>query len=58
MLFNNEDKFEMVLSSQSPRVHSDNDNTINNIKTLLNGFKNIKCDPYISKVMEYREMEK
>lgn len=56
---NNEDKFEMFLSSQSSSVYSDIDNTINNdIKILLNGFKNIKCDPYVSKVMEYWKMEK
>lgn len=56
---NNEDEFEMFLSSQSSSVHNNNDNTMNNnIKTILNGFKNIKCEPYVSKVMEYWETEK
>jgi len=57
---NNEDEFELFLSSQSSisTVHSgDNDNAIN-IKILLNDFKNIKREPYISKVMNYWETEK
>jgi len=55
---NNEDEFEMFLSSQSSSVHSDNDNTNNNIKTILNSFKNIKREPYVSQVMQYWETEK
>lgn len=57
---NNEDEFELFLSSQSSisTVNSgDNDNTVN-IKILLNDFKSIKREPYISKVMNYWETEK
>jgi len=56
---NEEDEFELFLSSQSSvsTIHSDTD-SITKIKTLLNNYKNVKREPYVSKIMSYWETEK